>query len=288
MFGAANPGINWYEVVTKRQAVLLDFRHVHDVEQRRFKMLWVFYSLLAFIKHRGAGRHQPLSLIVDEVAALTHLQSGMGSPFASALDELINVYARNAMIWLCLCHQELFQLEERIQQTLMSLGTQILGVTSDMNAALSVAKQLFRINPYRIKRYEPVYGSISGLPKVIDNRPVEFTIPEQQYEAAYELTSLRLFEFLVRTAAAEGDIDTTLHRVHIKNIDKGQWVHEDLVAKVRELLRQRTGVPIAEVLADIDRRLMPASAILASPPAYANDLPPQETDEDEDDWGEPA
>lgn len=283
MFGADVPGIEWETVVQKRQAVLCDFRHVQDVEQRRFTMLWVFYYLLNFIKYRGAGRHRPISVIVDELAALTHVQMQGESVFANALDELVNVYARNCMIWLTLAHQELFQLEERIQKSLMSLGTQILGVTSDMNAALALAKQLLPIDPYKIKRYEPVYTSYMGEALIIDERPVEFTLPEQQYVASYQFTTKRLFEFLVRPAEAEGDIAQRLYAITIKNLDKGQWVNDALVRRARAMLRQRTGIPVAEVLAHIAARHATPSAILAPLP-HENDLPATTPPDDEDDW----
>src|SRR5439155_1618263 len=40
MYGAGQPGITWQEVVDKGYAVLLDFQHIHDLEARRFAMLW--------------------------------------------------------------------------------------------------------------------------------------------------------------------------------------------------------------------------------------------------------
>ena len=55
MFGPNQPGIDWDEVVQKRQAVLLDFRHVHDLERRQFLMMWVYQYFMSFIKHRGPG-----------------------------------------------------------------------------------------------------------------------------------------------------------------------------------------------------------------------------------------
>ena len=70
MFGASEPGVNWNDVIQKRLIVLLDFRHEHDIERRRFKMVWAFNYLLDFIKHRGAGRHIPISLIIDEFSSL--------------------------------------------------------------------------------------------------------------------------------------------------------------------------------------------------------------------------
>lgn len=271
MFGAETPGIDWGRVIRKRQAVLLDFRRVTDPQERRFKMLWVFQSFFAFVKHRGAGRHLPLSFIVDELANLSHTQVQGESPFAKALDELINVYARNSMVWLTLAHQELFQIEERIQPTLMSLGTQILGVTSDRNAALAMAKQLVPVDPNKVKRYDSIYATSRGISEVIDTRPVTLTPEEQHYVASNMLTSKRLFEFLVRPAAAEGDISQTLYHVNIKGVDAGQWIREEAVAALRDRLREETGMPVSDILTEIAKR---SNAIITPPPAYADDIPP--------------
>lgn len=279
MFGAGTPGVDWGRVIRKRQAVLLDFRRVTDPQERRFKMLWVFQSFFTFIKHRGAGRHTPISFIVDELANLSHTQVQGESPFAKALDELINVYARNGMVWLTLAHQELFQIEARIQPTLMSLGTQILGVTSDRNAALTMAKQLFPIDPHRVKRYDPIYSNSRGFSTVIDERPVTFTPEEQHYIASNILTSKRLFEFLVRPAAAEGDISQALYHVNIKAVDPNQWVQEEPVAQLRDRLRDHVGVPVSDILAEIAKR---RDAIITPPPAYADDIPPYQTEEETD------
>ena len=74
IFGAESPGIDWSHVVEKRMAVLLDFRHVLDIERRRFMMVWSFNYLLDFVKHRGAGRHRPIGLIIDELTSLFSVQ----------------------------------------------------------------------------------------------------------------------------------------------------------------------------------------------------------------------
>src|SRR5207247_156645 len=113
--------------------------------------------------------------------------------FSKALDEFVNVYMRNGSVWFTCCHQELFQVEEAIRPTLMSLGTQILGVTSDRDAALAMAKQLVPIDPDMVKRYEPIYASHLGVSEVIDTRPVNYTPQEQQYLASNTFTSKRLF-----------------------------------------------------------------------------------------------
>jgi hypothetical protein len=279
MFGADTPGVNWWKVVKNHQAVLLDFRRVTDPDERRLKMLWVFHYFFTFIKYRGAGRHTPISFIIDELANLSHTQIKGESPFAKALDELINVYARNCMVWLTLAHQELFQIEASIQPGLMSLGTQILGVTSDRNAALAMAKQLFAFDPDKVKRYDPIYGSFMGMPDVIDTRPVTLTPQEQQEVGSNEFTSKRLFEFLVRPAAAEGDIPGELYSTTIKNMDKNQWPDKTRITALKRKLTSITGVPVEDILSQIATR---QSDILPPPAHETNNIRPEIPDDEED------
>jgi hypothetical protein len=254
MFGAKEVGIDWRRVIQERQAVLLDFRHEYDLERRRFKMLWAFTYFLDFIKQRGAGRHQPVSVIIDELTSLLNTQVLGVNPFVADLDELINVIARNYRVWLTIAHQELYQLDERLQKTLMSMGTQILGTTSDMDAALFLARHLYRVNPYQVKRYEPIYNSFMGRDRIIDHRAVDFTVEEQHYQHSYEFKDRGLFRFLVRPAPGEGETSTYVYPVTIRNFDRGVWVNEELVGQARALLSQRSGVPIETALAEIEAR----------------------------------
>lgn len=256
MFGAGEPGIDWQRVVEGGYTVLLDFRHEYDLERRRFKMLWAYNYFMEFIKARGAGhRHTPVSLVIDELASLLNAQSLTGNLFAQDLDELINVIARNYRVWLTIAHQEMFQLDERTQKTLMTMGTQIFGSTSDMDAALSLARHFFRIDPAKVKRYEPVYSSYQGVTEVIDERPVEYTIEEQQYLKSYEVKDQPAFHFLVRAAPREGDVTGSVHPITIRNFDKDMWVDEELVARARRILAKRQGIPVADALAEIEARL---------------------------------
>jgi len=148
MFGSSAPGIDWQRVIAERQVVLIDFRGEYDMERVRFKMLWVFSFLMDFIKARGAGRHAPISVVVDEISYLLSQRSSQGDLMTADLDDLINKIARNNMVWLTLAHQEMSQLGEQIQKTLLSMGTQILGVTSDLEAATILAQRFYRYRPY--------------------------------------------------------------------------------------------------------------------------------------------
>ncbi len=254
MFGASIPGIDWNRVVHERSAVLLDFRHEQDIERRRFKMVWAFNYFLTFIKHRGAGRHRPVGLIIDELTSLFSVQTLSTDLFASDLDDLINVIARNYRVWLTITHQELFQLDERARKTLMAMGTQVLGVTSDRDAALDLAREFFRFNPYWVKKREPIYNSSHGVSNIIDYRTVEFTMDEQTLLRSYAVSDQGRFHFLVSAAPREGDTTGALRPVTLQNLDRDRYPDEQLVAQARTLLMERRAERVSDILAEIDAR----------------------------------
>ena len=247
MFGSNSPGINWADVMHQRQAVLLDFRHEFDIERRRFKMMWAFNYFLDFVKRRGAGRHQPVSLIIDELSSLFSTDALVGEIFGKELDELINVIARNYRVWLTMAHQEQFQLMGQLSKTIMTMGTQILGSTSDWESALMSAKQFYEYDPYLVKKYEPtVY---------LEDRSVEFTIDEQALLHSYKFMKLRRFQFLVRRAAQEGSVERYLYPISIERLDQGHYPNEELVQQARTLLMQKRGKPVQEAVSEIQSRL---------------------------------
>jgi len=254
MFGLNQPGIDWHEVEREGQTVLLDFRHVHDLERRQFLMMWVYQYFVSFIKSRGAGRHQPISFIIDELAALFPMPGLTSDQFAADLDEMINQIARNYGARLLLASQELYQFSERLQKTLMSM-TLILGRTSDPDAAAMLAQRLSRYDPYRIKKLENVWMSDIFGPYIVEKRPVEFTVEEQQILTSYIFQDLRKFEFLVRMPRSEGDLTGGIQRISIATLDPGHFPNGAMVAEARDLLMMRDGIRISDALAEIkDRR----------------------------------
>ncbi len=255
MFGARNPAIDWKRIINGRMVVLLDLRGEQDIERRRFKMVWAFEYLLSFIKKRGAGRHLPISVIIDELTSLFSVETLAGDILASDLDELINVIARNYAVWLTIAHQELFQIGEKAQKTLMGMGTQVMGVTSDHEASLSLGNQFFRYDPGLVKKREPMYMSDAGGPYIVDYRTFEFTPEEQTILKSYELTQQPRYHFLVRTAASEGDITGPLRGMTLSRIDQGIYVNENLVKRARSILTEMRGVRREEILKEIDCRL---------------------------------
>jgi len=253
MFGMQIPGIDWKEVLDKRLIVLLDFRHVGDLERRQFLMMWAYQYLMSFIRHRGPGRHEPVSLIVDELAALFPMSGLVANQFAADLDEMINQIARNYSLWVMLATQELYQFDERLQKTLLSM-TLLQGRTSDPESATMLAQRLNRYNPYKVKMWENVWGSMLGWPQVLEKRPVLFTPEEQQILASYHYMDLQQFEFEARLPPSEGNYTGDTRNFSITALDPGHFPDEELVAEARRLLVQRDGTPISAALEEIEAR----------------------------------
>lgn len=240
MFATTEPGIDLSEVVAGRKTVLLDFRGETNLESRRFKTRWVYEWFLAYAKHRGAGRHLPLGFVVDELTELTNQSSAGQDLFARDLDELVNVIGRNYSLHLALCTQGLHQLSPTTQKTLLTMGTQILGVAADIAAAKYLAEQFCAIDPYRVKREENVWGHGPVGPKVLETRPVDMPLEEQILLAAQDLMGLKPFQFLVKTKSSRA-----LTRISTSRLLEGAWTsdHETELDYIRHRLGLQVGVP---------------------------------------------
>jgi hypothetical protein len=265
MFGAAKPGINWHDVTQKGQTVLLDFRREQDEEMRRFKMLWVFDYLYSWIKTRGRQDEKPFGVIIDEFAHMTQQVAGGTNPLARELDEFINVYMRQHTIWFTAAHQELYQIDDQLRNTLLSLGTYILGATSSMESARQLADALFSRDPWWVKHYRKVWGRV--LPhkpvEVIAEEPEFLPLEEQTELFAQRIKQLGRFQFLLRPAIAEGHIGSAVLPLSIKDEDRdretGEYQFPDasLIARVRAALAKQSGMPVQTLLKEQEQRMLP-------------------------------
>ena len=266
MFGATTPGIDWEEVERKGQTVLLDFRQELDPELRRFKLLWVFSSLYEYIRVRGRRQH-PLGLIIDEFASLCHKLPGGENPMAALLDDFINQYMRNHHIWLTVAHQSLYQLDEQLRYTLLSLGTYVFGRAATMSEARLLADVLYKTDPYLVKHWRKVWmggGSLHGRPLdpyVVDYEPEFMPLVEQQERFAQAITKQGLFEFLLRPSLWEGEVSQEVipisiaHTIRDPDTGEQQFPDQEAVARLRCLLATAAGIPITRLLAAQDARL---------------------------------
>ena len=263
MFAAGSSTVDWEAAIERRNVVLIDFRDETDDLQIRFKMLWLLNGLLEYIKRRGPTRERPVSLIIDELAYLLALNSSGHDLLTADLDVLINKIARNNNVWLTLAHQEMYQLPESIQQTLMTMGTQIIGLTTDEETALALARRYFRFDPHEVKRYQRVYHQ--GV--VIDHTPVELTADEQARLNSELFTRMQPYQFWVAPCPQEGGVSTTLIPTSTAAYDAGRFVNESLVSRARQTLATRSTPKLETTLVQIQERQAQLDAQLTAAPA---------------------
>ena len=292
-FAAPTRGVDWDKVMAQGQTVLIDFQHEREPERRQFKLLWWFRDFIEYIKLRGmGGRDREVVFCIDEVTQLLGQRTQEGhSILAEDLEELVAVLARNYGVNAVIAHQNLSQVDERIRNVLLQMGSQLIVHIANPDDALWLARQFFRYDPYRVKKREPMwmnvpqfseYGSMLqySWPEVIDYKDVYFT-PEEQLLQATQLFRLPRFQFWLRPTLAEGTVADKLYRVSIEKFDQGQYPDAGQIAQVLAFLRQKDGVPLETLLADLrgrsqdepEQRQKPVTQQAA--PAILNDIPPQ-------------
>ncbi len=242
MFCVGPPTIDFDDVTRRRQTVIVDFRHETNAHVRLLKTRWVFDTLMAYIRHRTPGAHVPFGILIDELTELTRHSSLEHDIFAADLDYLINVMARNRSVAIVAAHQEMWQLSPQTQQTVLSMGTQIFGVMSDLTSAEMVARAYAAIDPERVKRWRRVWMSSSdretgaAFPFVVDHEPVEYTLDEQAFLAGRAFMALKPFQFVIRPHG-----ENRLVRVSMADDVGALWPneHPDLLTHIRRHLAQR-------------------------------------------------
>jgi hypothetical protein len=289
-FGGLKPGIDWEEVEEEGQTILLDFRDETDPELRRFKLLWVFVSLYEHIKRRGR-REKPLAITIDEISAMAFKVANGRNPLAELLDEFIQQYLRGQNIWLTVAHQSVNQLDEQVRNSLFSLGTYLFGRADTMSEARILADVLgFKRDPFRVKHWHKTWGKFDPPPfglgysyrqreainqyypnypyYVLDTEPGAYmNLEEQLEEAARRLYELDRFEFLCRPAIREGVVSKAVIPLSIANLDRHageyQFPNHERVARFRDVLAAKDGIPAATILKELDLSL---PATRATPP----------------------
>jgi len=289
MFGATKPGIDWEEVEQKGQTVLIDFRSETDPQLKRFKLLWIFSTIFEYVRLRGR-RDTPLGLIIDELSSLSQHVTEGANPLADLLDEFINAYMRNHHIYFTCAHQSIYQLDEKLRNTLLSLGTYLFGRAATIKEARELGELLWKNDPFRVKHSRTVWGKVDPPPPlrgysrygydcfperysdyrmweptfpyyVLATEPEFMSLDDQREEAANRLTDLGLFEFILRPSLREGEVSSEVYKVNLAGMvqDKATgelcFPNQAVVAQVRSLLETTSGTPIQRLLAEQDALL---------------------------------
>jgi hypothetical protein len=185
------------------------------------------------------------------------------NPLAQDLDTFINVYMRQHTVWFTAAHQELYQIDEQLRNTLLSLGTYILGGTSSMQSARDLADALFFRDPFRLKDAEPIYGRrfLHSPLEVIDVKLHFMPLEEQTELFAQRIRKLGRFQFLFRPALAEGHIGQDVLSLSIQDLDRDkatgeyQFPEAPLMARLRTALATQSGIPMQRLLQEQENRL---------------------------------
>lgn len=272
-FGASQPGLDFDQIISQGQTVLIDASGLYG-EDRQLMLTWILlYSFVSYIRHRGSGRHTPVGLTIDEISTFYTSSPASMELFAQNFGELVHVLRRQYRIMLTVIHQSVSQLHPQMAAHLAALGNQIIGRPADFESALLIAEQLFDYRPV-IKRWEPIYGYLPDEgPQVIDYRPIEYTQEEVRQIQAQQLMKLDTFRFLAKLTRSEGSGQTRLKQLDTRAII-GQFPNEQEINQLRRDLAAQSGVPVDQVLADIDARhstrmqAAKESAIVPNTPHY--------------------
>jgi hypothetical protein len=285
--GSSTPGIAWEEVEANPQLVIINCKGITDPASRRFALHWIVESLSGHLKGRGR-RNTPFVVTIDEFANLTAAGSDDNKPLAELFDELLAQYARNNRIFVTIAFQSLDQVDTRLQQTLLRLGTLITGRAGSLREARVIADRLFKKDIYRVQHYRKVWGKVDPPPfirgyglvepvpdarrmspdypyYILDAEPEHMSLENQTEDAAGMIQKLGALEFLCRPAISEGavgeDVVSLALAGAITDPDTGEDIFPDpesdhaLIARIQQQLAARSGVPIADILKEQEARL---------------------------------
>jgi hypothetical protein len=272
IYGASQPGIDWQAMIDNKQTVLLDFRHCAysmNEEDRRMLMLWTWMNLVEFIKYRGTGQ-SPISIIIDELYDFTGDTPQAQALLANDLQRFMQVNMRNNNVWLTVAHQTMdqFRFAPTLQNVLLDLGTQVIGQANIYADAIQLAQRLFQADPNKEKRREARYDSrdvdvdlfhTRRVHEIIDEHIIDSSLYEQYHEYATEIMNLEPLEFFLLKPDRRGFDPKVYHwqnvlPISIKVDVEGEWNDDAVIATWRDPLVSQFGIPIEDVLAEINQR----------------------------------
>jgi hypothetical protein len=177
------------------------------------------------------------------------------------LDEFIQQYMRASQTWLTIGLQSPHQLDDQLRQTVLSLGTYLIGQAATMDGARLLADALYLRDPYWVKHWRAVWGRPRGPLEVIAEEPEFMPLEEQTELFANWIRRLKQYQFLLRPAVSEGTISTNVYPIDISPATTNPMTGElsfpdrELIGEFRSMLAAKTGRPVQELLQEQERSL---------------------------------
>lgn len=258
-FGATTPGLDYEQIIEQGKIVLIDASGLAGEYQQQVLNWILLYSLPPFLKARGSGQYKPIGLMIDEISTFYQDAPESMEVFANRFGEMVHVLRRQYGIHpLCVIHQTIAQLHEKIAGHLAALSNQIVGKPTDFESAVLLAEQVFPSQPF-VKRWDPVYANVPGEGlQMIDVRPQEFTRQEVLHRQAQVLLRLKKLHFLTRLTQTEGGGQGPLRVLDITST-LGPWPKEAAISSLCKQLATASGVSVQQVLTEIGARSPGAS-----------------------------
>jgi hypothetical protein len=185
-------------------------------------------------------------------------------------------------------NQGVTQLPPAVVAALSQFGTKIVFNLPLHDDALYMARMLYEYDPSRVKKKIPVWMNVTeetreevsysyslhgetrhyrpaSTPTVIDHTTEEFSIDEQYELAAQVIQRLPTFHCLVKAAKGEGDLTGETRKRDFSRLINGHFPDAAALETPLAQLRKMRGVPLDQVLQDIDRRQHQAHIVPAAP-----------------------
>lgn len=157
---------------------------------------------------------------------------------------------------------------EQLRETVLGMGTLLLGRTANHRTAAELAERYFPYTsdyPYKVVRVhgvvaDAVPGTFAQPAQpaqhgVVDSRTEDVSREGQIALHSRQFLTLPRFHFLLGRSDREGSLPTALEPVSIEEIDEGQYPDKPTLAKLRAQLMERDGVHEEGLLAEINGRI---------------------------------
>jgi hypothetical protein len=236
----------------------------------------------------------PFVVTIDEFAALTqHVTEGV-NPLAVLLNEFLTQYMRNHQVWFTCAFQSIYQSDEQLRKTVMSLGNLVVGRAGTLEEARDLANLLAKKDPFLVKHYREKwevekhsvwvkhsrgYTRETKIQSVLKEwEPTAYvTLQEQQELYAQKIAHLRLFEFLIRPALREGEVAPEVKPISIakyaRSRETGEYEFPDqaLITKLRVRLQAYSNRQAAPTATEQDAQSIERP--VQNPPRQDSDHP---------------